>query len=105
MAWWILLAASAVEIVMALALKYADGWTRFWPSAIGIAAALGSIFLLTLAMRHLPAGTAYAVWTGIGSVGITVLGIVLFGDSPSAARLACIALIVGGVAGLNLLEA
>ena len=54
MAWWILLAASAVEIVMALALKYADGWTRFWPSAIGIAAALGSIFLLTLAMRHLP---------------------------------------------------
>ena len=58
MAWWILLAASAVEIVMALALKYADGWTRFWPSAIGIAAALGSIFLLTLAMRHLPAGTA-----------------------------------------------
>lgn len=56
-------------------------------------------------MRHLPAGTAYAVWTGIGSVGITVLGIVLFGDSPSAARLACIALIVGGVAGLKLLEA
>lgn len=105
MAWWILLAASAVEIVMALALKYADGWTRFWPSAIGIAGALGSIFLLTLAMRHLPAGTAYAVWTGIGSVGITVLGIVLFGDSPSVARLACIALIVGGVAGLKLLEA
>ena len=72
-----------------------------------MAAALGSIFLLTLtlAMRHLPAGTAYAVWTGIGSVGITVLGIVLFGDSPSAARLACIALIVGGVAGLKLLEA
>ncbi|AMG44521.1 DMT family transporter [Achromobacter ruhlandii] len=105
MAWWILLAASGVEIVMALALKYADGWTRFWPSAIGIAAALGSIFLLTLAMRHLPAGTAYAVWTGIGSVGITVLGIVLFGDSPSVARLTCIALIVGGVAGLKLLEA
>lgn len=105
MAWWILLAASAVEIVMALALKYADGWTRFWPSAIGIAAALGSIFLLTLAMRHLPAGTAYAVWTGIGSVGITVLGIVLFGDSPSVAPLACITLIVGGVAGLKLLEA
>ena len=105
MAWWILLAASAVEIVMALALKYADGWTRFWPSAIGIAAALGSIFLLTLAMRHLPAGTAYAVWTGIGSVGITLLGILLFGDSPAVARLACIAWIVGGVAGLKLLEA
>jgi quaternary ammonium compound-resistance protein SugE len=105
MAWLILVAASAVEIVMALALKYADGWTRFWPSAIGIAAALGSVFLLTLAMKHLPAGTAYAVWTGIGSVGLAVLGIVLFGDSPSAARLLCIAMIVGGVAGLKLLEA
>jgi quaternary ammonium compound-resistance protein SugE len=105
MAWLILVAACAVEIVMALALKYADGWTRFWPSAIGIAAALGSVFLLTLAMKHLPAGTAYAVWTGIGSVGIAVLGIVLFGDSPSAARLLCIAMIVGGVAGLKLLEA
>jgi quaternary ammonium compound-resistance protein SugE len=105
MAWLILVAASAVEIVMALALQSADGWTRFWPSAIGIAAALGSVFLLTLAMKHLPAGTAYAVWTGIGSVGIAVLGIVLFGDSPSAARLLCIAMIVGGVAGLKLLEA
>lgn len=105
MAWLILVAASAVEIVMALALKYADGWTRFWPSVIGIAAALGSVFLLTLAMKQLPAGTAYAIWTGIGSVGITVLGVMLFGDSPSAARLLCIALIVGGVAGLKLLEA
>ncbi|MCY1381614.1 Quaternary ammonium compound-resistance protein SugE [compost metagenome] len=72
---------------------------------IGIAAALGSVFLLTLAMKQLPAGTAYAIWTGIGSVGITVLGIMLFGDSPSAARLLCIAMIVGGVAGLKLLEA
>ena len=97
MAWLILVAASAVEIVMALALKYADGWTRFWPSVIGIAAALGSVFLLTLAMKQLPAGTAYAIWTGIGSVGITVLGIMLFGDSPSVARLLCIAMIVGGV--------
>jgi quaternary ammonium compound-resistance protein SugE len=60
---------------------------------------------LTLAMKHLPAGTAYAIWTGIGSVGITVLGIMLFGDAPSAARLLCIAMIVGGVAGLKLLEA
>ncbi|KAJ8135310.1 hypothetical protein OY671_011477, partial [Metschnikowia pulcherrima] len=99
MAWWISLAASAVEIVMASALKYADGWTRFWPSAIGIVAASGSIFSSTSAMRHSPAGTAYAVWTGIGSVGITVSGIASFGDSPSVARSACIASIVGGVAG------
>ena len=63
MAWWLLIAASAAEIVMALALKYAQGWTRLWPGVLGVAAALGSVFLLTLALRQLPAGTAYAVWT------------------------------------------
>jgi quaternary ammonium compound-resistance protein SugE len=105
MAWFLLLAASAVEIMMALALKYADGWTRPWPSAMGVAAALVSVFLLTLAMKDLPAGTAYAIWTGIGSVGITLLGIVLFGDPVSALRLICIAMIVIAVVGLRLIEA
>ena len=104
MAWWLLIAASAAEIVMALALKYAQGWTRLWPGVLGVAAALGSVFLLTLAPRQLPAGTAYAVWTGIGATGIAVLGIALFGESASLARLACIALIIGGVAGLKALE-
>ncbi|SRR5258706_14955796 len=104
MAWLILLAASAVEIAMALALKYANGWTRLWPSIGGVAAALGSVFLLTLAMKHLPAGTAYVVWTGIGSLGITVLGIALFGDAASLPRLLCMGLIVVSVVGLRLIE-
>jgi quaternary ammonium compound-resistance protein SugE len=104
MAWLILLAASAVEIAMALALKYANGWTRFWPSVPGVAAALASVFLLTLAMKHLPAGAAYVIWTGIGSLGITMLGIVLFGDAASLPRLACMGLIVVSVIGLKLIE-
>lgn len=104
MAWLILLAASAVEILMALALKYANGWTRLWPSIGGVAAALGSVFLLTLAMKHLPAGTAYVVWTGIESLGITVLGVVLFNDPVSAPRVICMTLIVLSVAGLKLID-
>jgi FMN-dependent NADH-azoreductase len=94
MAWIVLFAAGMVEILMALALKFADGWTHPWPSALGIGAALLSIFLLTHALRDLPVGTAYAIWTGIGAVGITVLGMVLFGESAAPLRLVCIGLIV-----------
>jgi quaternary ammonium compound-resistance protein SugE len=104
MAWAILLAASVVEILMGLSLKYADGWTRPIPSILGIITALGSVYLLTLAMKELPAGTAYAAWTGIGSVGITVLGMVLFGDPVTWFRIACIAMIVVAVAGLRFVE-
>lgn len=105
MAWLLLFAASAVEIIMALALKYTDGWTRFWPSVTGIAAGGLSVYLLTLAMRDLPAGTAYAAWTGAGALGITVLGIVLFGDPFTWQRLLCIAMIVLAVIGLKLTAA
>jgi quaternary ammonium compound-resistance protein SugE len=105
MAWLILLAASAVEILMGLSLKYADGWTRPLPSILGIITALGSVYLLTFAMKDLPAGTAYAAWTGIGSVGITILGMILFGDPVSWFRLACIGLIIVAVAGLRFVEA
>ncbi len=104
MAWLILLAASVVEILMGLALKYANGWTRFWPSVGGVAAALASVFLLTLAMKHLPAGPAYVVWTGIGSMGITLLGIVLFGDPVSAPRIACMVMIVAAAAALKCID-
>jgi quaternary ammonium compound-resistance protein SugE len=104
MAWVILLAASAVEILMGLSLKYADGWTKPVPSILGIVTALGSVFLLTHAMKDLPAGTAYAAWTGIGTVGITVLGMVLFGDPVTWFRLACIALIIIAVVGLRFVE-
>jgi len=105
MAWLLLFAAGAVEVLMALALKYAQGWTRPVPGALGVLAALASIFLLTHALRTLPAATAYAVWTGIGAVGVALLGIVLFGESAAPQRLLCIALIVAGIIGLRLLEA
>lgn len=105
MAWLVLAAAGAVEIAMALALKQTDGWTKLWPSVAGIAAALGSIFLLAHAVKSLPIGTAYAVWTGIGAVGVTLLGIAFLGESSSPARLLCIGAIAGGIAGLHLLEA
>ena len=105
MAWLILLAAGLVEIVMAVALKAADGWNRPLPSAIGVLAALASIFLLTHAMKALPAGTAYAVWTGIGAVGVALLGMLVYGDSASPARLLCMGLVIAGVVGLRLVEA
>lgn len=104
MPWLFLLAAGFVEIVMAAALKSAQGWSKPIPSAIGVIAALASIYLLTLALKDLPAGTAYAVWTGIGAVGIAVLGIAVYGDDASPMRLMCMALIVAGVIGLRLIE-
>ncbi|NLD69663.1 MAG: multidrug efflux SMR transporter [Limnobacter sp.] len=105
MAWLLLVAAGIVEIVMAAALKSADGWTRPGPSALGIAAALASIFLLTHAIRHLPTGTAYAVWTGIGAIGVALYGIVANGDAATPARLLCIGLVLAGIAGLRFIEA
>lgn len=105
MAWFVLIAAGIVEIGMALALKYAAGWSRPVPSTLGIAAALASVFLLTLAVKHLPVTTAYAVWTGIGAVGVSLIGIVVFGESTHPIRLLCIAAIFGGMIGLHLIEA
>jgi len=104
MAWMLLFAAGVVEVVMALALKYSEGWTRPVPGALGVLAGLASMGLLTLALRSLPAATAYAIWTGIGAVGVALLGIWLFGESAAPTRLACIALIVAGIIGLRLLE-
>ncbi|MGO4302080.1 DMT family transporter [Cupriavidus sp. RAF12] len=105
MAWTLLIIAGLIEIVMALALKYTDGWTRPGPTALGIGAALASIFLLSSALRHLPVGTAYAVWTGIGAIGVTMAGIVFLGESASPLRLMLIALIFAGIGGLKLLPA
>jgi quaternary ammonium compound-resistance protein SugE len=100
---WILLAlAGLFEIVWAVGLKYADGFTKPAPSAITITAMIVSMYLLALAARSLPIGTAYAVWTGIGAVGAALLGMMLFGESANLARLGSIALIVAGIAGLRL---
>ena len=102
MAWLLLIIAGLCEVVWAIGLKYAAGFTRVWPSVITLVAMLVSIVLLGHAMKSLPVGTSYAVWVGIGAVGTAVLGIVLFGESASAGRLASLALILAGIIGLKL---
>lgn len=104
MAWFILFVAGLCEIGWAVGLKYAEGFTRLWPSMFTAAALVLSMGLLGVALRTLPLGTAYAVWTGIGTVGTAVLGVALFREPATAARLACIGLIVAGIAGLKLLS-
>lgn len=100
-AWTWLLIAGLFEIVWALGLKYSDGFSKLVPSIVVVVAAAVSFWLLALAMRVLPAGTAYAVWTGIGAAGTALLGIVLLGESANPVRLLCIGLIVAGVLGLK----
>ena len=102
MTWAVLFVAGLLEIGWAVGLKYADGFTRLWPSVATVVSLLGSMGLLAVALRTLPLGTAYAVWTGIGTVGTAVLGIVLFREPATAMRLTCIALIVAGIVGLRL---
>ena len=103
LAWGALLVAGLLEIGWALGLKYTDGWTRLWPSVLTIATMVASMYLLAYAVRTLPVGTAYAIWTGIGSVGVALIGIWLFGESAAIARLACIGLIVAGIVGLKMI--
>lgn len=102
MAWVALILAGLFEIGWAVGLKYTQGFTRLWPSMATVLSMVVSLALLSLALRTLPLGTAYAVWTGIGAVGTVVLGIVLFGETASAGRLACASLIVAGIVGLKL---
>lgn len=104
MAWFILLVAGLFEIAWAIGLKYTEGFTRLWPTVGTVGAMAISIGLLGLAMRDLPVGTAYAVWTGIGAVGTAILGMVLLGDPATAGRIACLALIAAGIAGLKLVS-
>ncbi|MFB9262584.1 quaternary ammonium compound efflux SMR transporter SugE [Bradyrhizobium erythrophlei] len=102
MAWAVLFTAGLLEIGWAIGLKYTEGFSRLVPSALTLAAMAGSVLLLGLALKTLPIGTAYAVWTGIGAVGTATLGIFLFGEPATALRLASIGLIVGGIVGLKL---
>ena len=102
MAWLYLLVAGLMEIAWAVGLKYTEGFTRLWPSVWTAVALVLSMILLAAAVRALPLGTAYAIWTGIGAVGTAALGIFLFGESASPARLVCIGLIVAGLVGLKL---
>jgi quaternary ammonium compound-resistance protein SugE len=102
MAWLVLFVAGLFETGWAIGLKYTEGFTRWWPSVATAAAMVVSVVLLGWAMRSLPVGTAYAVWTGIGAVGTVLLGIVLFQEPATLARLACVGLIVAGIVGLKL---
>lgn len=102
MPWTLLFLAGLFEIAWAIGLKYTDGFSKLVPSALTVAAMVASVVLLGLAMKQLPVGTAYAVWTGIGTVGTVILGIVLMGDSAEPMRIACLALIVFGILGLKL---
>jgi len=104
MAWTTLFVAGLFECVWAIGMKYADGFTRLWPSAITLVAIGASMYLLAIAIKDIPIGTAYAVWTGIGAVGVALMGILLFDESTAVLRLLCIALIVVGIVGLKLLD-
>jgi quaternary ammonium compound-resistance protein SugE len=102
MAWLILTVAGLFEIGWAIGLKYTEGFTRLWPTLGTVASMIVSLGLLGLALRTLPVGTAYAVWTGVGTIGTALLGIALFNESADLIRLACIGLIVAGIVGLKL---
>jgi quaternary ammonium compound-resistance protein SugE len=102
MAWFYLFIAGLLEVGWAIGLKYTEGFSRLWPSVWTVAAMILSLAFLGLALKALPVGTAYAVWTGIGAIGTVILGIYLFNEPATAARLACIGLILAGIVGLKL---
>ena len=102
MNWLYLFIAGLFEIAWAIGLKYTEGWSRLWPSVTTAALMIASFYFLSLAVRDLPIGTAYAVWTGIGTVGAAIIGMVLFDEPRDALRILCIVLIVAGIGGLKL---
>jgi quaternary ammonium compound-resistance protein SugE len=105
MPWLWLTLAGLLEIVWAIGLKNTDGFTRLVPSAVTVVAMIGSVYFLALAVRSIPIGTGYAVWTGIGAVGVAILGMILFDEPRSLLRIVSILLIVAGIAGLKLVTA
>lgn len=104
MAWLLLTIAGVFEIAFALCMKWSDGFSRLWPASLTVITGLLSVFLLSYALRTLPVGTAYAVWTGIGAAGTAILGIIILGDSMAPMRVLCMALILTGVIGLKLVS-
>lgn len=104
MAWLLLFSAGCIEIVFALSLKYNEGFTKLWPSVITALSGAGSFGLLVWAIKTLPIGTAYAVWTGMGAVGVAIMGIILFKESMEWSRLLSISLVIIGIIGLKLTD-
>ena len=102
MAWIYLLIAGVLEIFWAINLKYTDGFSKLWPSVSTVAGMIASFYFLAQALKTIPVGTGYAIWTGIGAAGTAIFGIILFAEPASALRLLCIALIVAGIIGLKL---
>lgn len=105
MAWIYLVVAGLLEIGWAIGLKYTMGWTRLYPSLLTAATMIASFYFLSMAVKTLPIGTAYAVWTGIGTIGAAILGMVIFGESRETNKIICILLIVTGIVGLKLTSA
>lgn len=104
MSWFFLLVAGVFEIVWAVGLKYTEGFTRLWPTLGTVVAMIASVAFLGLALRTIPIGTGYAIWTGIGAVGVAIAGMLLFGESRDLLRIGCILVIVAGIGGLKLLS-
>lgn len=104
MAWVYLIVAGLLEVVWAVGLKYSEGFSKLTPSIITVAGMIASFWLLALALRALPLGTAYAIWTGIGTIGTVIFGILVFREPVEIVRLTCIALIVAGVVGLRVVS-
>ena len=104
MAWLLLFLAGIFEIIWAIALKYSDGWRKPMPSAVAIIGSILSIVTLSFALRTLPVGAAYAVWVGIGILGVALWGVLFFGESPSPMRIFCMFLIFSGIVGLKLVS-
>jgi len=102
MNWIILVIAGLFEMAWAIGLKYTEGFTRLWPTVWTVAAMIISLWLLGIAMKSLPVGTAYSIWVGVGAVGTVILGIVLFGEPANPARIISVALIIAGIIGLKL---
>ena len=105
MAWIYLVIAGLLEVGWAVGLKYTEGWTRFYPSLLTAATMIASFYFLSLSLKTLPIGTAYAVWTGIGTVGAAILGILIFGETREVSKVVCVLLIVIGIVGLKLTSA
>jgi quaternary ammonium compound-resistance protein SugE len=102
MAWINLAIAGVLEVFWAISLKYTEGFSKLWPNLFTVFGMLASFYFLAQALKVIPVGTGYAIWTGIGAAGTAILGIILFGESAAPARLACITVIVAGIIGLKL---
>lgn len=103
MSWFILFIAGLFEVAWAVGIKYTQGWTRLWPAVFTIVAMILSFYLLSMALKNIPMGTAYAVWTGIGTIGTVLYGILFFKEPADILRIVCILLIICGIAGLRIL--